>query len=152
MRMNLRLAALAVAFAGGGVLLSAPALPAGQQQMVLVERVKSQQVTDLSPHGDSMGDNLTLYNPIYDKDDKVLVGHNNGVCERVVVGSTWQCTWSITLDQGSLMLQGPYYDHKDTTMAIAGGTGIYLTVTGEVKVQARNEQRTEFNLTFTLVQ
>jgi len=36
-------------------------------------------------------------------------------------------------------------------MAVTGGTGIYLSAQGEVKMHALDAKRTEYELTFTLI-
>jgi allene oxide cyclase len=146
---GLRLAA-AMAFAAGVICLPAGAARAAEQLM-LVEHMDSQNVTDMAPKGDSAGDNMTFANKLYDKDDKQLVGHDTGWCIRTVAGQVWECFRTYMLEQGQITVEGPYYDGKDSTFAITGGTGIYLTVQGELKMQARDASRREYNLTFTLI-
>ena len=50
------------------------------EQMSLVERITNQTLTDMGAKGDSVGDNITFGNQLYDKDDKTLLGHDNGWC------------------------------------------------------------------------
>jgi hypothetical protein len=104
------------------------------EQLVLVERITAQTLTDMGPKGDSVGDNITFANQIYDKDNKTLLGHDNGWCIRTIAGETWECFRSITLDQGQITVEGPYYDNQDSSMAVTGGTGIYLSAQGEVRM------------------
>jgi len=128
---------------------AAPASAA--EQLVLVERITAQTLTDMGPKGDSVGDNITFANQIYDKDNKTLLGHDNGWCIRTIAGEVWECFRSISLDQGQITVEGPYYDNQDSTMAVTGGTGIYLSAQGEVKMHALDAKRTEYELTFTLI-
>ena len=128
---------------------AAPASAA--EQLVLIERITAQTLTDMGPKGDSVGDNITFANQVYDKDNKTLLGHDNGWCIRTIAGETWECFRSITLDQGQITVEGPYYDKQDSTMAVTGGTGIYLSAQGEVRMHPLDAKRTQYELTFTLI-
>jgi allene oxide cyclase len=128
---------------------AAPALAA--EQLDLVERITAQTLTDMAPQGDSVGDNITFANQLYGKDDKTLLGHDNGWCIRTIAGEAWECFRSLTLEQGQITLEGPYYDKQDSSMAVTGGTGIYLSAQGECKVHARDVARKAFDLTCTLI-
>jgi len=132
-------------------LLGTPVPARAGDSLVLVERLDNQTLTDMEPKGDSVGDNLTFSNHLYDQNGTTKVGRDNGLCVRTVAGSMWECFRTYMLAQGQITVEGPYYDGKDSTFAITGGTGIYLSAEGEVKMQARNPERTEFTLTFNLV-
>ena len=98
-----------------------------------------------------MGDNITFANQLYDKDDKTLLGHDNGWCIRTIVNEAWECFRSLTLEQGQITIEGPFYDTQDGSMAVTGGTGIYLSAQGECKMHARDATRKAFDLTCTLI-
>ena len=40
-------------------------------------------------------------------------------------GKAWECIWTVTLYAGQITVEGPFYDGKDSTLAITGGTGDY---------------------------
>ena len=149
MHMKLRLpiiaGALVAALAWHGMSASAA------EQMSLVERITNQTLTDMGAKGDSVGDNITFANQLYDKDDKTLLGHDNGWCIRTIVNEAWECFRSLTLEQGQITIEGPFYDTQDGSMAVTGGTGIYLSAQGECKMHARDATHKTFDLTCTLI-
>ena len=51
------------------------------------------------------------------------VGTDQGYCLRVVAGASYECTWTTFLPGGQIVVAGPFYDAKDSTLAITGGTG-----------------------------
>jgi hypothetical protein len=140
------------------VAIAALALPAWKTvaqsagtPLTVVEHADTDTVTDTGVKGDSVGDILTFANPVYDKDNKAQVGTDNGYCFRTVTGTAWECAWTLTLKDGQIMVQGPFYDASDSTLAITGGTGTYNNMRGEMKLHARNEKGTEYDFTYTLV-
>ena len=142
-------------FAMGAALLVAAIVLHGRtasagEQLTVVERAASDTVTDLGAKGDSVGDILTFANEIYDKGDKTLVGHDNGWCVRTVVGQAWECFWTLLLDEGQITVEGPYYDTKDSTLAITGGTGEYKEARGEMKLHARDSKGSEYDFVYNL--
>ena len=149
MTVNRRLPIIAAILAAAVAWHAAPVSAA--EQLILVERITAQTLTDMGPKGDSVGDNITFANQIYDKDNKTLLGHDNGWCIRTIAGETWECFRSITLDQGQITVEGPYYDNQDSIMAVTGGTGIYLSAQGEVRMHALDAKHTAYELTFTLI-
>jgi hypothetical protein len=107
-------------------------------------------VTDIGAVGDSPGDILTFANEVYDAPNTKLVGHNNGWCIRIVVGQSWECFWTLTLARGQITVEGPFYDGRDSVLAITGGTGAFDDVRGEMALHARNEQGTEYDFVYAL--
>jgi len=136
------------------LLLAAPfvyAPPAwAAEKLALVERATSDTVTDLGPKGDSVGDILTFNNEIYDADNKTLVGRDNGWCVRTVVGESWECFWTLILDKGQITVQGPYFDTKDSTLSITGGTGDYSHAQGQMMLHARDAKGSEYDFIYVL--
>lgn len=117
-------------------------------RITVVERAVSDKVVDLRPKGDSAGDLLTFANPVYDKTNSKRVGRDQGSCIRTVVGKAWECSWTTLLPKGSLMVTGPFYDSRDSVLAITGGTGAYSRARGEMHLHARNKKGTAFTFTF----
>lgn len=120
-----------------------------KETFMVIEHATSDTAVDLGDKGDSIGDTLTFANDLYDDQDANVVGSSSGTCWRTKPGKTWECTWTNTLEDGSIVVQGPFYDDGDSTLAITGGTGSYNGATGEMTLHAR-EGGAEYEFTFTL--
>jgi hypothetical protein len=105
-------------------------------------------VTDVGEEGDSVGDILTFANEIYDEANENLLGTNQGYCFRVVVGEAWECNWTIMLENGSITVEGPFYDAAESTLAITGGTGDYAHATGQMLLRAHDDSGTSFDFVY----
>jgi allene oxide cyclase len=106
--------------------------------------------TDTGAQGDSVGDLLTFANPVYDAADRKQVGSDQGFCVRVVVAKSYECTWTTSLKGGQIVVQGPFYDAKGSTLAVTGGTGIYQDVRGEMKLSAAKADGSRYAFAFRL--
>ena len=106
--------------------------------MELVEHVVNEVLTDHPPVGDSAGDVLTFANQLYDKANKTQVGTDQGYCARVDVGKSFECTWTAFLADGQITVAGPFFDAKESTLAITGGTGAYKDARGEMELGFRD--------------
>jgi allene oxide cyclase len=120
------------------------------RHITVVEHAVSDTVVDTGPTGDSRGDLLTFANPVFDRGDTKRVGHDNGSCIRTVVGKAWECSWTTRLAKGSLVVEGPFYDKRDSTLAITGGTGAYSQARGVMHVHARNKHGTAYTFGFVV--
>lgn len=109
---------------------------AAQEMLTLIEHVTNEQVVDLSDEGDSVGDTLVFSNELFDDQNANMVGRSHGSCMRTVVGESWDCTFTNTLENGSLVVTGPFYDDGTGTFAITGGTGDYAGASGQMSLQA----------------
>jgi allene oxide cyclase len=114
------------------------------ERLQLVERVVSETTVDLGPKGDSLGDLLVFSNPVYDAENRVKVGGDQGYCVRVVVGRSWECFWTLILKDGQITGEGPVYDGRDSTLAITGGTGKYAGAKGNLNVHSRGATAYDF--------
>ena len=120
------------------------------EQLIVVERATTDTVTDIGAKGDSVGDVLSFSNEVYDKDNKTLVGHDNGWCVRTAVGKAWECIWTLVLNKGQITVEGPFYDAGDSMLAVTGGTGDYAAVQGDMKLHARDQKGTEYDFVYNL--
>jgi hypothetical protein len=127
-----------------------PALADEMKQMALVERATTDAVTDLGVAGDSAGDILTFANEIFDQNNDAKVGDDNGWCVRTVVGKAWECFWTLTLAEGQITVEGPFFDAGDSVLAVTGGTGVYANARGEMKLHARDDKGTEYDFVYDL--
>jgi hypothetical protein len=114
----------------------------------VVERATTDVVTDLGDEGDSVGDVLTFANEIFDENNETVIGSDNGYCVRTNVGVAWECIWTLTLENGQLMVEGPFNDAGDSILAITGGTGDYMGARGQMTLVWRNEDGTEFDFIY----
>ena len=93
---------------------------------------------------------LAFANPIYDAANKVKLGSDNGSCIRTAVGKAFECSWTTTLAGGSLVVSGPFYDTKDSVLAVTGGTGKWAHAHGEMRLHARNAKGTAYDFAFSV--
>ena len=100
---------------------------------------------------DSIGDVLGFANPVYNESNSKKVGTDNGMCIRTAPGKAFECVWTISLSGGQMTVEGPFYDTKDSTLAITGGTGDYDQAAGSMKLHARNDKGTEYDFTYEVV-
>ena len=87
---------------------------------------------------------------IYDRENHVRIGRDQGNCIRVVVGKSWECFWTLILPAGQITSEGPYYDSGDSIMAITGGTGQYSGAKGTLKLHPRDRNSSAFDFTYQL--
>jgi allene oxide cyclase len=100
--------------------------------------------------GDVVGDILTFTNEVFDQTDTSKVGSDQGYCVRMTIGESWECVWTTILSRGQLTVEGPFYDTKDSVLAITGGTGRYANARGSMELKSR-AGGTEFDFTFHLI-
>ena len=117
--------------------------------ITVIEHATSDTTTDTGATGDSVGDVLTFANDVFDAANAKKVGTDQGYCIRVVAGSAYECTWTTFLPGGQIVVAGPFYDAKDSTLAITGGTGRYRDARGTMELHAR-AGGTEFAFVFHL--
>lgn len=106
---------------------------------------------DVDPPGATPGDMMVFQSDIVDSTTKKPVGHNSGWCVR-----TWttrelsECTFTLTLADGEISVQGPSDRHGETVLAVTGGTGKYSGARGELKLNTRVGVGIDNHLTYTL--
>jgi allene oxide cyclase len=101
----------------------------------VVEHAISDAVVDIGASGDSEGDILWFANEVYGPADVRVVGSDQGQCFRTsVADGAWECNWTTFLRDGSLTVEGPFYDAADSVLAITGGTGIFRRAQGQMRL------------------
>jgi len=134
------------------VILVGAALPAAAMAATtihVVERATTDAVTNGSKQ-DKVGNVLTWHNKIYDAANKQRIGRDAGYCVRIVVGKSWECSWTTYLEAGSISVQGPFSDRGGTELAITGGTGAYAGASGTMTLHYRNKKGTALDFIFHL--
>jgi allene oxide cyclase len=139
--------AIGTASAGPSVRTAA----ASGRHFTVVEHAITDTVADTGPKGDSLGDVLAFGNPIYNAANRMKIGSDNGSCIRTAVAKAWECSWTTTLAGGSLVVEGPFYDTKDSVLAITGGTGKWMGARGQMVLHARNAAGSSYDFRFDVV-
>ena len=101
--------------------------------------------------GDDVGNILTFGNEVFNSADTQQVGTDQGSCVRIVVGESWECSWTTFLPKGQITVQGPFSDTGDSVLAITGGTGAYRNVRGEMELKYHNPAGTKFDFVFHVI-
>ena len=117
----------------------------------VVEHATTDAVTNHADgvNTDSVGDVLTFTNDVFDEKDSSKVGSDQGYCIRMIVGESWECVWTTFLPGGQITVEGPFYDTKDSVLAITGGTGAYRFARGWMELKSR-AGGTKFDFIFHL--
>jgi hypothetical protein len=123
----------------------------GGRTLTVVERATTDAVMNGDAAHDVAGNILTFANDVYDKSNSTKVGTDQGSCTRIVVGKSWECSWTTFLPGGQVTVEGPFLDAGDSTLAITGGTGAYRNARGEMNLRYRNPAGTEFDFVFHLI-
>src|SRR5262245_37021298 len=87
----------------------------GGRTIAVVEHATTDAVTN-GTAGDDVGNILTFANPVFDSGDTQQVGTDQGSCIRLVVGESWECSWTTFLPNGQITVQGPFYDTRDSVL------------------------------------
>jgi len=117
------------------VALSSAAFGSTKVSLTVVEHATSDAVVDIGGAGDTEGDILWFANDVYDATDSQLFGTDQGQCFRTsVANGAWECNWTTIVDDGSITVEGPFYDTADSTLAITGGTGVYRRAQGQMRL------------------
>jgi hypothetical protein len=108
------------------------------RSITVVEHAITDTEIPVAPGGkDRKGDPLTFTNPVFNAADARRVGHDEGFCMRLdPAKGVWECLWTTFLPQGQITVQGPFYDTRDSTLSITGGTGAYRDARGQMKLHA----------------
>jgi allene oxide cyclase len=91
---------------------------------------------------------LTFANEVYDVNNEVQMGIDNGYCIRTSVGVAWECNWTVQLESGSITVAGTFRDVGDSTLAVTGGTGAFADARGQMTLHPRNDEGTEYDFTY----
>ena len=101
-------------------------------------RIDSAQLIDIGETGDSVGDILVFDQPLLDEQHKPI-GNNSGTCVRTRVGHSFQCEWTLTLENGSIQVAGREFDQGASAISIVGGTGAYSGISGDMQSVNNND-------------
>lgn len=142
-----RVALAAVALALAAILVSvvsnAHAARAHRSAAGTTVHVIEHAVTDTEvPAGggkDVTGNPLTFHNKVYNTSDTKQVGSDQGFCMRIYPKQgSWECFWTTFVNNGQITVEGPFYDTKNSVLAITGGTGAYRGARGQMDLISKN--------------
>ena len=136
--------ALAVALAVGAWGKGQGPHKARGHSLTVIEHPTTDVTTDTGAAGDSAGDLLTFANDVFDASDTQKAGTDQGYCIRIVPATSYECTWTTSLPKGQITVEGPFYDAKDSTLAITGGTGRYRHVRGTMDLNSVGDGKFQF--------
>jgi hypothetical protein len=136
--MSRHLTAAAVLGAAALALVPAAAQARATHSLTVIEHATTDTTVDVGAKGDSTGDLLTFHNRVFDRSDRHVVGRDQGRCIRInPKAGTWECAWTVMLRHGQLTVEGPFYDKRNSTLAVTGGTGRYRAARGEMRLRSR---------------
>ena len=138
-------AALTVSFASGTRAVTRPMRLQGVRAPV------TDTVINTGKRATSRAISLTLHNGIFDATNSHQVGHDQGDCIRISPNAgTWECRWlTYIAGRGAIMVEGAFFDKRDSTMAVTGGTLEFRNARGSMKLVA--EGRTRYDFVFQLL-
>ncbi|MDQ0570406.1 hypothetical protein QFZ42_002240 [Variovorax paradoxus] len=126
---------------GGGSFFSAaaassmPAAPPHRQELQMTTMADGTRGNkggvDLGASGPSQGDMFVFDQPLMDKDRKDI-GTNSGYCIATRAGAYGQCQWTLTMDDGAVVVAGQEAEKGPSVLAVIGATGRYGGFTGEM--------------------
>lgn len=141
--------------AATGVIAIVGLLAVGQavaaDSITLVERAVSDKVVNVGAKGDSLGNLLVFANPVYDASNRSRVGSDQGYCVRVIPGKSWECFWTLILEDGQITTEGPFHDKGDSVLTVTGGTGKYAGAKGKLLLHARDPKGTTYRFKYELL-
>ena len=116
------------------VLLPAACTRETPQTLVTIAdaRIDKAQFIDIGEPGDSAGDILVFDQPLLDEHQE-RIGTNSGSCIRTRAGHSFQCSWTLTLENGTIQVAGREFDQGASPISIVGGTGAYSGIRGEME-------------------
>ncbi len=94
-------------------------------------RISKAQFIDTGEPGDSVGDILAFDQPLLDPQQQPI-GTNSGSCIRTRAEHSFQCQWTLTLEDGSIQVAGREFDQGASNISIVGGTGRYAGIYGDL--------------------
>ncbi len=123
----------------------------GTTTVHVIEHAVTDTVIDTGASGDTTGDLLTFHNSVFDAADKKVVGRDQGQCIRIdPAAGSWECIWTTFLPGGQITVEGPFYDTKNSTLAITGGTVHYQGARGSMRLVSKMGGK-EFDFIFRIL-
>jgi allene oxide cyclase len=111
---------------------------AGATTVHVIEHAVTDTVVQSGGGSDRTGNLLTFHNNVFNSRNTRRVGHDQGVCVRIFPPQgSWECMWTTFLAGGQITVEGPFYDTRNSVLAITGGTGIYRDARGQMSLLAR---------------
>ncbi len=116
--------------------------------MILDLRQTAEHVVDQAPAGDSAGDTAVLAGDLIRGGEKV--GQYQGYCLYITSGANSQCSFTLALPDGQLVLSTGYGSFNGETMPsrdpIVGGSGTYTKARGYAEGTESDEGGLRYDL------
>ena len=107
------------------------------QTIHVIEHANTDATADVDPPGDSAGDVLTFHNPVFNAADSKRMGRDQGYCIRIKAPGSYECNWTTFLEDGHITVEGPFFDTRNSVLAITGGTRAYRDARGAMELKSR---------------
>ena len=137
MKRLLVLAGLAAAVGLTIAVVTGGASTAPGQTIHVIEHANTDATADVDPPGDSAGDVLTFHNPVFNAADSKRMGRDQGYCIRIKAPGSYECNWTTFLEDGHITVEGPFFDTRNSVLAITGGTRAYRDARGAMELKSR---------------
>ncbi len=121
----------------------------GATTIHVIEHAVTDTVIHSGGPGDVTGNSLTFHNKVYNPADVKQVGTDQGYCVRIVPAESYECNWTTFVAGGQITVEGPFYDKRNSVLAITGGTGAFRKARGDMNLNSR-KGGTEYDFIFHL--
>lgn len=132
-------------------LMAAAAPTYAAETLMVVEHPDNEQTIPMTPNKDSLGDLIVFHNSIFDADNRMKVGRDEGYCVRVFVATSYACFWTLFLTEGQITVEGPYTDKGDSVLSITGGSGKYAGARGSMILHPRDAKNLSYDFRYQLL-
>lgn len=129
---------------------AAPSAMADPAVITVIERATTDEDSNPGIKGNGLGDILSFANEVFDSTNVQKLGSDNGHCVRTIADTAWDCQWTLSLPEGQIMVQGPFFDKADSILAIVGGTGQYTNAQGEMELAHIVPDDSSYRFTYRL--
>jgi Allene oxide cyclase len=139
-----------VVLAMGGLAAASSSSHSSGTTVHVIEHAVTDTVIDTGAPGDSTGDLLTFHNRVYDATNTSMAGRDQGECVRIAPkAGSWECRWTTWVGGGQITVEGPFFDTRNSVLAITGGTGRFHDAHGQMVLVSR-AGGTEYDFIFHL--
>jgi Dirigent-like protein len=112
-------------------------------ELVSITNPKTEQNVDVGESGESAGDHFILNEELQQDGEAVGTTHADCTLTGTRQDPTGFCRAALELDQGTLVLEGPFnFEQETVELAIIGGTGDYENASGTATFDVSEQKET----------